>query len=69
MDLLDNTVIVSSITPNTALEYKYDLTNYGLILNKDFSWLWKAPSVFGVGSAEFYFNDPKLATFFRLKWA
>lgn len=66
---LSNTVIIKDVKPTDALDYKYELTSNGYELNKDFSWYWRAPSIHGIGSVEFYFSDPKLATFFRIKWS
>lgn len=69
MTEISNTIIINDIRPNDALEYKYDLTSSGYVVNKDFSWYWRAPSIHGVGSVEFYFSDPSIATFFRIKWS
>lgn len=63
-----NTIIIQDINPSTALDYKYELTLAGLVLNKDFSFYWRAPSIYGKGSVEFYFADPVQATFYTLKW-
>ena len=68
MSDISNTVIIRDINPSTALDYKYELTNNGLTLNKDFSFYWRAPSIYGKGSVEFYFADPAQATFYTLKW-
>jgi hypothetical protein len=65
---LSNTVIIQDINPSQALDFKYELIESGLVLDKDFSFYWRAPSIYLKGSVEFYFADPVHATFYTLKW-
>lgn len=56
-----------------AIGYKNELLQAGLHLNQDFEWYWH-PSKYDVFSKTeinyvgFEFTDPKLASFYRLKW-
>ena len=60
----------------TAVELKDQLIRDGLVINKDFEWVY-APATYDNDGftpvtpkqAVFSFTDPSLATFYQLKWA
>jgi len=58
-----------------ALEYKEQLLEAGLVLNQDFSWGYVPSQYDGWDDTThtepmvyFEFQDPKMETFFQLKW-
>lgn len=72
-----NTVIVTNLKPNDAIELKYELENAGLIHKQDFSWTyqpvkyddgWSAEPIYG-SQVAFEFTNPTLASYYRIKWA
>ena len=73
---MPSTVILRRITPQQALEYKKQLDIDGFVVNKDYCWTYWPVKYNEWGSefneqsqAEFVFDDNKLASFYRLKWA
>lgn len=70
------TITLKGITANTALELVAELKDCGLILNKDFEWVFHRENImYDLGGheitpkfCEFKFYDPKLATFYALRW-
>jgi hypothetical protein len=61
-----------------ALELRDQLTDAGLVMNRDFEWEYRQAEYDindSFGSAvtprqvEFRFQDPKLATYYQIKWA
>lgn len=66
-------IIIDNINAAKALEFVNELKTIGLILNIDFEWKyhpqqWKNIEKFKEKHCEFKFKDPKLATFYYLKW-
>lgn len=62
--------------PDQAIELKNQLVSQGLSLHRDFEWQyrpaqWCEHSEQGVDarSVIFVFQDPTLATFYRLRWS
>ena len=56
-----------------AVGYKNELLQAGLQNDQDFYWYWQQSKYDGFtmqeqSYAEFVFADPKLASFYRLKW-
>lgn len=73
---MSSTLVVDSITAHQALCYKEQLTQDGLVLNHDYSWIYQpikyndwGMSPIEQSCVEFEFVDPALASFYRLKWA
>ena len=70
-----HTVRIYSIEVVDAIDLKNRLIQDGLILDQDFEWSWITADYNDVEGwirhkhAEFQFQDPALATFYRLKWA
>ncbi len=59
-----------------ALAYKHELDIDGLIVNQDYTWRYKKPVYDNFAWTEsevnhviFTFNNPALATFYKLKWS
>ena len=69
-------ITLPNIRPNLALDLVNELRSFGLILNQDFEWAYHHEHVvhelhgheITPRYCEFYFRDPKLATFYALKW-
>jgi hypothetical protein len=72
---MTNDVVIRNISAADAIALKIDLTNAGLIMDKDYTWRyqpvkyelnWSSESQ--ASQVTFVFGDPALASFFRLKW-
>lgn len=64
-----NSIIIKNTNANRALEYKQELLKSGLKQETDFVWIYRAPTTYGNPSVEFIFSEPKVATYYRLKWS
>lgn len=64
----ENSVIIKNTNANKALEYKQELTKFGLNQDIDFIWIYHAPLSISAPYVEFIFNEPSVATYYRLKW-
>ena len=70
-----HTIRVSNIEVFDAIALKNQLLLAGLVIDQDFEWAWITADYNDVEGwirhkhAEFQFQDPALATFYRLKWA
>lgn len=69
-------ITLPGIKPNLALELVNELRESGLILNIDFEWAYHHEQVsydlhgneIKPRYCEFKFHDPKMATFYALRW-
>lgn len=68
-------IILPGVRVAQALELVNELRNIGLIINQDFEWRFQHSELNNDGKVginkrycEFKFRDPKLATFYALKW-
>lgn len=68
-------VTVTDIYPIEAIELKDKLVRSGLVLNRDFEWIYRAAQYSDWSArdevprhAVYSFRDPHLATFYQLKW-
>jgi hypothetical protein len=70
-------LVLSYITAQQALTYKQQLTEDGLTIGHDYVWRYqpvKYNSDWGAdpieeSQVEFEFQNPSLASFYRIKWA
>ena len=75
MSLYNNKLILQPCTPGRAIDLKNELLAAGLIMNCDFIWCyyqakWDEFSHAGVepSTVEFEFQDPRMVTFYQLRW-
>jgi hypothetical protein len=68
-------VVFENISATDAIGFKDQLIKDGLVMNKDFIWAYHKARHDDFGYAEsipqmvvFRFEDPALATFYKLKW-
>lgn len=69
-------ITLPKIKTNVALDLVNELKAAGLIINQDFEWAYYAEQIIHnlhdneikPRYCEFKFRDPKLATFYALKW-
>lgn len=68
-------VVFEHISATEAIGFKDQLLNDGLVMNRDFTWAYHQPEYDNDGymavtprMVVFNFEDPVLATFYKLKW-
>ncbi len=69
------TVTLLHVGAPQGIEYKYELIAAGLVLDQDFTWKYNQATYNNDGytavtprSVTFNFQNPALATFYKLKW-
>ena len=69
-------VVVQDVNANKAIDIKNQLLQDGLIIDKDFTWIYRQAkydtslgwNLIESQAAIFVFNKQSLATFYMLKW-
>jgi hypothetical protein len=65
---------IRNVTAFDAVDLKFQLIKAGLVIEDDFTWKYfpsqwnNFTGVVGTRYVEFYFRDPMIATFYKLKW-
>ena len=72
---MSSIVTINNVTASDAIGFKYQLETDGLVMNRDFVWIYnpvKYDDWFSGNKEEscvkFDFSNPTLASFYRVKW-